>query len=74
MLYSLSDTKERNSKKCGRVGVMVLTHNLSFIRRNEMDIRMVILSTDPGIHGYPVQWVRVWRVDYVHGFHGVNIQ
>jgi hypothetical protein len=36
-------------------------------------IRMIILSMEPGIHGYPTWRARVWRSDHAHGFHGVDI-
>jgi serine/threonine-protein phosphatase PP1 catalytic subunit len=36
-------------------------------------VRMAILSTDPGIHGYPAQRAQIWRVHYAHRFYGADI-
>jgi hypothetical protein len=37
-------------------------------------VRMAILSMDPGIHRYSAQRTRIWRVDYAHEFHRMDIR
>jgi hypothetical protein len=41
---------------------------------NGLQLRMAILSMEPGIHGYPTRRAWVWRADHAHGFHGADIQ
>jgi hypothetical protein len=38
------------------------------------EVRMAILSTDPGIHRYSTHQAHIWRTDHTHGFHRADIQ